>query len=115
MSIKQSGFCIRWPVGKALGVADTDVSNAAVAVVDQAAALDGTAIGQCLLQGIQHEDGVSCAAQAPADHAARVGVVRTSRPRTAPCRPILRIRRATVHRATSFPYRPSWRHTLRTP
>ena len=39
-------------------------------------------------------------------------VVRTSRPRMAPCRPICRIRRATVHRATVFPSRPRCRQTL---
>ena len=42
-------------------------------------------------------------------------VVRTSPPRTTPCRPILRISRATVHRAISLPSRPSCRQTLRTP
>jgi hypothetical protein len=36
-------------------------------------------------------------------------------PRTTPCRPILRIRRATVQRATAIPSRPSCRQTLRTP
>jgi hypothetical protein len=34
---------------------------------------------------------------------------------TTPCRPILRIRRATVHRATCFPSRPSCRQIVRTP
>lgn len=42
-------------------------------------------------------------------------VVLTDFPRTAPRRPIWRIRRATMHRATSIPSRPSWRQTLRTP
>ena len=42
-------------------------------------------------------------------------VVLNRRPRTAPWRPISRIRRATVHRATSRPSRRSWRQTLRTP
>ena len=34
-------------------------------------------------------------------------VVLTDLPRTIPCRPIWRIRRATVHRATAIPSRPS--------
>jgi len=35
--------------------------------------------------------------------------------RTTPCKPIARIRRATVQRATAIPSRPSCRQTLRTP
>ena len=42
-------------------------------------------------------------------------VVRTVLPRTAPWRPISRIRRATVQRATSIPSRFSCRQTFRTP
>ena len=42
-----------------LGVANTDILDATVAVMYQPAAVDGTAIGQGLFQGIQHEDGVS--------------------------------------------------------
>jgi hypothetical protein len=46
----------------------------------------------------------------------RVGiVVRTVLPRTAPCRPMARISRATVQRATLIPSRPSRRQTFRTP
>ena len=47
--------------------------------------------------------------------AALLIVVRTVLPRTTPCRPILRIRRATVQRATAIPSRLSCRQTLRTP
>ncbi len=39
-------------------------------------------------------------------------VVFTCWPRTVPCSPIRRIRRATVQRATDIPSRKSWRHTL---
>jgi aromatic ring-opening dioxygenase LigB subunit len=42
-------------------------------------------------------------------------VVRTFLPRTTPRRPLRRISRPTVQRATSKPSRRSWRHTLRTP
>ena len=42
-------------------------------------------------------------------------VVRQDRPRTTPCRPILRIRRSTVQRATALRSRLSWRQTLRAP
>ena len=42
-------------------------------------------------------------------------VVLTGLPRTAPCRPMVRISRATVQRATPIPSRPSWRQTLRMP
>ena len=41
-------------------------------------------------------------------------VVRIVLPRTTPCRPIVRITRATVQRATAIPSRPSCRQTLRT-
>src|ERR1043165_3658287 len=47
--------------------------------------------------------------------AALLIVVRTVLPRTTPRRPILRIRRATVQRATAIPSRLSCRQTLRTP
>src|SRR4051794_9564464 len=47
--------------------------------------------------------------------AALLMVVRTLLPRTTPCRPILRIRRATVQRATAIPSRSSCRQTFRTP
>ena len=43
-------------------------------MVDQAAALDGTAIGQGLLQRIQDEGCVGRAADAPADDASGIGV-----------------------------------------
>jgi hypothetical protein len=42
-------------------------------------------------------------------------VVRTALPRIAPFRPIWRISRATVQRATLIPSRRNWRQTLRTP
>jgi hypothetical protein len=42
-------------------------------------------------------------------------VVLTSLPRTTPFRPICRISRSTVQRATSTVSRPSWRQTLRAP
>lgn len=42
-------------------------------------------------------------------------VVRTFRPRTTPCSPRTRIRRATVQRATSIPSRPSCRQIFRIP
>jgi hypothetical protein len=38
-------------------------------------------------------------------------VVLTRRPRTAPCKPRVRISRATVQRATGTPSRPNWRQT----
>ncbi len=43
-------------------------------MVDQAAALHGTAVGQGLLQGIQHEARMARAAHPPAHDAPRVGV-----------------------------------------
>lgn len=42
-------------------------------------------------------------------------VVLMRRPRTTPCKPNSRIKRATVQRATTTPSRCSWRQTLRTP
>ena len=42
-------------------------------------------------------------------------VVFTGLPRMTPCKPISRIRRATVQRAMSNPSRFIWRQTLRTP
>jgi hypothetical protein len=42
-------------------------------------------------------------------------VVRLFLPRTRPARPIWRIRRSTVQRATTTPSRFSWRHTLPAP
>jgi hypothetical protein len=42
-------------------------------------------------------------------------VVRTLRPRTTPAKPIIRISRATVQRATTISSRASCRQTLRTP
>ena len=42
-------------------------------------------------------------------------VVSTVLPRTTPVRPICRITRGTVQRATPIPYRRSWRQILRSP
>src|SRR5947209_19732665 len=42
-------------------------------------------------------------------------VVLTGLPRTTPCKPIVRIRRPTVQRATSRPLRRNCRQTFRTP
>src|SRR3954447_7027174 len=156
--------------GKPLGVLDRDVLHTAITVMDQAAAPDGPALVQGLLQRVQHEAGVSRAGDTPTDDApredvddegdidetgprrdvepapAKAGVksdthrafgrgalncrltrssghgaaallivVRTLLPRTTPCRPIVRIRRATVQRATAVPSRRSCRQTFRTP
>jgi len=57
---------LRRPVEPGLG--------AAVVMVNQAAALDGTAVGQGLLQRVQHESGVGGAAHAPAHDTLGVGV-----------------------------------------
>ena len=54
--------------------------NTAVAVVNQTAALDGTAVGQGLLQRIQHEGGVGRAAHAPADNASPISCRQFRRP-----------------------------------
>src|SRR3954449_9157123 len=148
--------------GKPLGILDRDVLHTAIAVMDEAAAPDGPARVQGLLQRVEHEASVSRAGDAPADDAPREDVddegdidetgprrdvgkvghpqgvrtrrfelpidaiertrggriadmVRTLLPRTTPCRPIVRIRRATVQRATAVPSRRSCRQTLRTP
>ena len=149
-------------LGEPLGVADRDVLQAAVRVMNEPTVPDGTARVESLLQGIQHEAGMSGARDPPADgstgediddegyvdeagpgrhvgeirhpqgvrmrrlelpvqsieRAGRGGpgtVVRIFRPRTAPSSPMVRIRRATVHRATAIPSRPSWRQIFRTP
>ena len=138
--------------------------------MDEAAAPDGPALVQSLLQRVQHKAGVRRAGDTPADDAPRkdvddegdidetgprrdvepapakagvksdthrafgrgalncrltrssghgaaalLSVVRTLLPRTTPCRPIVRIRRATVQRATAIPSRRSCRQTFRTP
>ncbi len=61
-------------LGEALGVADRDVLHAAVAVVDEAAALHGAAVVQRLLQGIEDEAGMGRARYPPADDAPGEGV-----------------------------------------
>lgn len=61
-------------LGKALGILDRDILAAAVAVVDQAATVDGSPIVDRLLQGIQHETGVRRPAHPPAHDIAGVNV-----------------------------------------
>ena len=61
-------------LGQALGVLDRDVLHAAIGVVHEAAAGDGFAIMQRLLQRIEHEAGMRRPRHAPADDAAGVGV-----------------------------------------
>src|SRR3954451_13863600 len=46
----------------------------AIAVMDEAAAPDGPALMQSLLQRVQHEAGVSRAGDTPADNALRKGI-----------------------------------------
>jgi hypothetical protein len=61
-------------LGQALGVLDRDVLAAAVAVVDEAAAMDGPPIMESLLQGIEHEAGMGRPADPPANDIAGVDV-----------------------------------------
>src|SRR6476646_11405982 len=61
-------------LGKPLGILDRDVLHTAITVVDEAAAPDGPALVQSLLQRVQHKAGVSRAGDAPADNAPRKGV-----------------------------------------
>jgi len=60
--------------GKPLGIFDRDVLHPAIAVVDEAAAADGPALVQDLLQRVQHKAGVSRARDTPADDAPGKGV-----------------------------------------
>ncbi len=58
-------------LGKPLGILDRDVLHTAIAVMDEAAAPDGPARVQGLLQCVQHEAGVRRAGDTPADNAPR--------------------------------------------
>src|SRR4051812_14255173 len=60
--------------GKPLGVLDRDVLHTAITVMDQAAAPDGPALVQGLLQRVQHEAGVSRAGDTPTDDTPRKDV-----------------------------------------
>src|SRR3954468_14969624 len=57
-----------------LGILNRDVLHTAITVVDQAAAPDGPALVQGLLQRVQHEAGVSRAGGTPADDTPRKDV-----------------------------------------
>ena len=61
-------------LGEPFRVAKREVLPPAIRVVDEPAALDGTALMQGLLQGIEHKAGVSGPGDPPADDAARKGV-----------------------------------------
>src|SRR3954453_13262624 len=56
-------------LGQPLSILDRDVLHTAITVVDEAAAPDGPALVQGLLQRVQHEAGVSRAGDTPADDA----------------------------------------------
>src|SRR5438874_2518964 len=60
--------------GQALGVANRHVLHSPVAMVNQAATLDGAAVSQSLLQGIQHEARLCRTTHPPADDAPGIGV-----------------------------------------
>src|SRR3954449_11931661 len=60
--------------GKPLGILDRDVLHTAIAVMDEAAAPDGPARVQGLLQRVEHAASVSRAGDAPADDAPREDV-----------------------------------------
>ena len=60
--------------GKPLGILDRDVLHTAITVVDEAAAPDGPALVQGLLQRVQHEAGMSRAGDTPADDTPRKDV-----------------------------------------
>jgi hypothetical protein len=53
-------------LSEVLGVADAHVLRSTVRVTDEAAAGEGTALVQVLLQGVEHEVGPSLARHAPA-------------------------------------------------
>ena len=61
-------------LGEPLGVAIETYCDAAIAVMDEAAALDGPAVVERLLQRIEHEAGVGRARHPPADDAPGKGV-----------------------------------------
>ena len=61
-------------LGEALGVLDRHVLAAAVAMMDEAAAMNRPPIVKRLLQGIQHEAGMRGPADPPADDPPGVGV-----------------------------------------
>ena len=61
-------------LGQALGVFDRDVLAAAIAVMDQAAAMDGPPVMEGLLQRIEHEAGVRRPAGPPADDPPSIGI-----------------------------------------
>src|SRR3954466_15197393 len=56
-------------LGKPLGILDRDVLHTAITVVDEAAAPDGPAFVQGLLQRVQYEAGMRRAGDTPADDA----------------------------------------------
>ena len=60
-------------LGQALGVADRQVSGVAVARVDEIT-LNGSALVQRMLQGVEHEAGVGRAGDPPPDNAPGIGV-----------------------------------------
>jgi len=59
-------------LGKALGVSDRDILAAAVAVMDQPAAMNWPPVVQSLLQGIKNEAGMRGPADPPANDIAGV-------------------------------------------
>ena len=61
-------------LGQALGVLDRDVLAAAIAVVDEPAAMDRPPIMQSLLQRIEHEARMRRARHPPADDPAGIGI-----------------------------------------
>ena len=61
-------------LGKLLGILDRDVLHTAITVVNEAAAPDGSALVQGLLQRVQHEAGVRRAGDTPADDPPGKGV-----------------------------------------
>src|SRR3954452_11611605 len=60
--------------GKSLGIFDREILHTAITVMDEAAAPDGPALVQSLLQRVQHEAGVSGAGDTPADDTPRKDV-----------------------------------------
>ena len=98
--------------------------------MNETAALDGPAIMERLLQGIQDKTGVCGARYPPANDPPGKGVddeghidealprrdiCEIPEKRVAPFRPMRLIRRATVQRATSMPSRCNCRQTFRIP
>ena len=60
--------------GKPLGIFDRKILHPAITVMDEAAAPDGPALVQSLLQRVQHKAGVSRAGDTPADDTPRKDV-----------------------------------------